>query len=193
MNSEGTIMKRLLAPVLLATLFALNAPVGPVSAAPVAPCTNISRAACTLKGTYKYTVDGANYVLAGNLTVKQAKTKLQIAGLLRFVQKDGVAPAAGTTVNLSVVYMTNRVGCAPAEGGISRTLLVASAVPFTTEDTPLDVDVAANEFSIKVTPKKSTRTVATIAADLQSAGAKTGEIVLLLDGGRACAALTARR
>jgi hypothetical protein len=186
-------MKRLLAPVLLATLFALNAPVAPVTAAPAAPCANISRAACTLKGTYKYTADGANYVLAGNLTVKQAKTKLQIAGLLRFVQKGGAAPTAGTTVNLSVVYMTNRVGCLPGEGGISRTLLVAGAVPFTTEDTPLDVDTVANEFSFKVTPKKSTRTVATIAADLQSAGAKTGEIVLLLDGGRACTALTTRR
>jgi len=186
-------LKRLLVPALVATLFALTAPVAPVAAAPAAPCANISRAACTLKGTYKYTADGANYVLAGNLTVKQAKTKLQVSGLLRFVQKGGVAPVAGTTVNLSVVYMTNRVGCAPGDGGISHTLLVANAVPFRTEDTPLDVDLLTNEFSFKVTPKKSTKTLATIAADLRSAGAKTGEIVLLLDGGRICAALTTRR
>jgi hypothetical protein len=186
-------LKRLLVPALVATLFALHAPVAPVAAAPAAPCANISRAACTLKGTYKYSADGANYVLAGNLTVKQAKTKLQIAGRLHFVQKGGVAPAPGTTVNLSVVFMSNRVGCVPGEGGNSRTLLVASAVPFITEDTLFDVDVVANEFSFKVTPQKSTRTVATIAADLRSAGAKSGEIVLLLDGGRACAALTTRR
>lgn len=186
-------MKRLLLPALLAMLFTANAPVAPVAAATAAPCANISRAACTLKGSYKYSVDGANYVLAANLKVKQAKTKLQVSGLLRFVQKGGVAPVAGTTVNLSVAYMTNRVGCLPGDGGISHTLLVASAVPFTTEDTPLDVDLLSNEYSFKVAPKKSTTTLATIAADLRSAGAKTGEIVLLLDGGRACTALVTRR
>jgi len=186
-------MKRLLMPALLAMLFTANAPVASVAAAPDAPCANISRAACTLKGTYKYSVDGANYVLAANLTVKQAQTKLQASGLLRFVQKGGAAPVAGTTVNLSVVYMTNRVGCMPGDGGVAHTLLVANAVPFTTEDTPLDVDLLSNEYSFKVTPKKSTKTLATIAANLQSAGAKTGEIILLLDGGRACTALTTRR
>lgn len=186
-------MKRLIVPTLLAILFTANAPVAPVAAAPAAPCANISRAACTLKGAYKYSVDGASYVLAANLTVKQAQTKLQVSGLLRFVQKGGVAPVAGTTLNLSVVYMTNRVGCLPGDGGISHTLLVASAVPFTTEDTPLDVDLLSNEYSFKVTPKKSTKTLATIAADLRSAGTKTGELILLLDGGRACTALTTRR
>jgi len=184
---------KMLTAVFFATLLAAGVPVSKVEAKPAAACANINRAACTLKGTYKYVVDDVTYVLAGNLTVKQASKKFQVNGLLRFVQKGGIAPAAGTTVSLSVVYMTNRIGCAPGEGGTSRTLLVAPTVPLKLEDTPLDTDVLANEFSFKVTPKKSTRTLETIAADLKSAGAKVGEIVLLLDGGRSCTVLATRK
>jgi hypothetical protein len=89
--------------------------------------------------------------------------------------------------------MTNRVGCAAGEGGISRLLLSAANVPVILEDTPLDTDTTLDEYSAKVTPRKTSMSLATIAADLRSAGAKTGEIVLLLDGGRACAVLTTRR
>jgi hypothetical protein len=184
---------RILTAVFFATLLAAGTPVSKVEAAPAAPCANISRAACTLKGTYTYTVDGVSYALSGNLTVKQASKKLVVSGLLRYVQKGGTAPAAGTTVSLSVVYMTNRIGCALGDGGISRTLMVAPAVPLRLEDTPIDTDLLANEFSFKVTPKKSTRTLETIAADLKSAGTKAGEIVLLLDGGRSCTVLATRK
>jgi len=184
---------KMLSALFFATLLAAGAPVSKVEAAPAAPCANISRAACTLKGTYVYTVDGVTYALSGNLTVKQASKALKVNGLLRFVQKGGTAPAAGTTVSLSVVYMTNRIGCAPGDGGISRTLMVAPAVPLRLEDTPIDTDLLANEFSFKVTPRKSTRTLETIAADLKSAGTKAGEIVLLLDGGRSCTVLATRK
>jgi len=184
---------KMLTAVFFGTLLAVGAPASKVEAKPAAACANISRAACTLKGTYAYTVDGVTYALSGNLTVKQASKALKVNGLLRFVQKGGTAPAAGTTVSLSVVYMTNRIGCVPGDGGISRTLMVAPAVSLRLEDTPIDTDLLANEFSFKVTPKKSTRTLETIAADLKSAGAKVGEIVLLLDGGRSCTVLATRK
>ena len=184
---------KLLSSVLVVVSFAFSPAVSPTAAAAPAPCANISRAACTLKGTYRFTADGANYVLSGNLTVKQARTKLQVAGLLRFTQEGGTAPVAGTTVNLTVAYMTNRIGCLPGEVGVSRALLVAASVPMAIEDTPLDADSLADEYSFKVTPRKSSKTLATIADDLRAAGAKNGEIVLLLDGGRSCAVLATRR
>lgn len=184
---------KMLTVVFFATLLLTGTPPTRVEAKPAAACANISRAACTLKGTYQYAADGVTYVLSGNISVKQAKKRLQVGGLLRYVQKGGTAPALGTTVSLSVVYMTNRIGCAPGDGGISRTLMIAPAVPLRVEDTPLDSDVLANEFSFKVTPKKSTRTLETVVADIRSAGAKVGEIVLLLDGGLSCAVLATRK
>jgi hypothetical protein len=160
----------------------------------VSPCVDMTRAVCKLKGTYRFTgADGAAYALSGNLVVNQTKKKLQVAGLLRYTQEGGTAPAEGTTVRLTVAYMTDRIGCTPGEGGISRTLLDATAVPLVLEDTPLDEDVLLDEYSAKVTPKKSTQSLATIVADLRAAGARTGEIVLLLDGGSACAILATRR
>jgi hypothetical protein len=185
---------RLVSTALLAgTLLIPTAAPAPVFAAAPVPCANIAKAACTLKGTYRFTADGAAYALAGKLTVKQTAKKLQVAGLLRFVQEGGIAPAPGTTVSFSVAYMTNRVGCAAGEGGVTHLLLAASNVAVLLADTPLDSDLAIDEYAAKVTPRKTSMTLATIAADLQSAGAKTGEIVLLLDGGRACAVLATRR
>lgn len=188
-------IRSLVASVLLAgALIAPAAAPAPVAAKAPVPCANISKAACTLKGTYRFTgIDGAVYALSGNLVVKQTKKRLQVAGALRYTQEGGTAPAEGTTVRLTVAYMTNRVGCTPGEGGVSRTLLDAAAVPFVLEDTPLDADTLLDEYSAKVNPRKSSQSLATIAADLRSAGAKTGEIVLLLDGGSACAVLTTRR
>jgi hypothetical protein len=185
---------KMLTAVFFGTLLAVGAPVSKVEAKPAAACANISRAACTLKGTYAYTVDGVTYALSGNLTIKQASKALKVNGFLRYVQKGGTAPAAGTTVSLSVVYMTNRVGCVAGEGGVTRQLLDAPNVPLKVEDTPLDIDTLANEYSFKMQPRKATKTVAsTIAADVKSAGLKVGEIVLLLDGGRSCAVLATRK
>jgi len=79
-----------------------------------------------------------------------------------------------------------------ANGRAAR-LLVAASVPMAIEDTPFDADSLADEYSFKVTPRKSSKTLATIADDLRAAGAKNGEIVLLLDGGRSCAVLATRR
>ena len=187
-------LTRLAAAALVAAALILPAAAPtPVLAARKAPCADISRTACVLRGAYRFTgADGARFALAGNLTVKQAKTKLQLGGLLRFTQEGGTAPAAGTTVTFAVVYMTNRVACAPGEGGVSRTLLTSAPVIFKVEDTLLDTDATADEYSYKANPRKSTRTVSSIAADLRAAGAKTGEIVLLLDGGTSCAVLATR-
>jgi len=173
-----------------AFVFPAAAPTPAVAKSQVSPCVDMKRANCKLKGTYRFTgADGAAYALSGNLVVKQTKKKLQVTGLLRYTQEGGTAPAEGTTVRLTVAYMTDRIGCTPGEGGISRTLLNAPAVPLVLGDTPLDEDVLLDEYSAKVTPKKSTQSLATIVADLRSAAEKTGELVLLLDGGSACAIL----
>lgn len=191
-------IRSLVATILLAGALVIPAaaPAPAVAKSPVSPfrCVDITRAACTLKGTYRFTgADGAAYALAGNLVVKQTRKRLLVAGALRYTQEGGTAPAAGTTVRLTVAYMTNRVGCTPGEGGISRTLLDAPAVPLVLADTPLDADTLLDEYSAKVNPRKSTQSLATIVADLRSAAAKTGELVLLLDGGSVCAILATRR
>jgi hypothetical protein len=184
----------LVAALAVAFIFPAAAPASAVAKSRVPPCVDITRAACKLKGAYRFTgADGAAYALAGNLVVKLTRKKLLVAGALRYTQEGGTAPAEGTTVRLTVAYMTNRVGCTPGEGGDSRVLLDAPALSLSLEDTPLDADTLLDEYSAKVTPKKSTQSLATIVADLSSAAQKTGELVLLLDGGSACAILVARR
>lgn len=163
----------------------------------LAPCANIARTACTLKGSYSFTdADGALHRISGNLVVKQTKKKIITAGLVRHVQ-ESLLPAVDDQLDFRVVSLSSREGCEPAAGATETVLLTADNVGWTLEDTALDTDTTADEASYKVKPKKATTlNAAAFAAAVREAGAKRAEILLVVrrdDELVGCAVLATRR